>query len=665
MAAFLLSTVVILLAAVDIGFLFYQKRELQKIADMAAIAGAQRLSKIPNDQCASAIAVATANAQDAHNFEGTITATCGKWDPQSIAAAPHYFAYASGMPPAGQPAPSAIRVALGRTFGSFFGAWAEQNVGAEAIATASAPIAIFSVGSKLLQVRPNGTTPKLLHDLLGADISGTSLASYNGLANVKLETGGLLKALGFNIPVNADVGTIKQIVSLGTPDCGGGSCPLNTLLSAMSTVGGQNNLADLLGLQLNQLPVKLLTDANGRGLFTLVDTANGQSALQADINALDLLTAALGVANSRRGIASGISVSGLVDNRIGIVEPPSIGIGGIGTTAYTSQIRAFNRIQTHTGNLLNVDIPLAIDVANGQGTITDMCNVKDANGNDTVTIAVNAPAMTVCVGDMTAATAFSTAGNCHAGLGNKKLLSVLNTSNSTELLGLTTAFSFGMLPATGSVTLSMANPTQTITNPIDLNATVSNLMKAVTGNVLGKLLAQGPGNVTKSNLATGLLAVSNNVLNTTVTSLNTSLNSLKTFVNSLNGSVTALLGGSLSSTVVNLLSNVGNLLTGLLTSVGNLLSNLLGNISCLGPNYNQCVVEKQLDGNQTSGGQTISNVMLALLGLVESLLQPVLDGLNTPLRNLLNDLLGLSVGQVDVTLIDLNCGGGENVRLVH
>lgn len=668
MAAILLSTIIILLASIDIGFLFYQKRELQKVADMAAIAGAQQLAK-NSTNCQAVTDMATANARDAHDFSlvastSILSATCGTWDPVAVPAAPHYSTGGSSQP-------NAVRVDIRKSFGSFFGEWASQNVSAMAIATIGAPIAVFSVGSKLLQVRPDGTTPKLLHDLLGADISGTSLVSYNGLANVSLKTDGLLKELGFDIPVNADVGTIKNIVSLGTPACSGGICPLNTLLGAMSTVGGQNNLVSLLGLQAGQLtlPVKLLTDGAGRGLFTLVDTANGQSALQADLNMLQLLTTAIGVANSHRGISSGIAIPGIIDSRIGIVEPPSIGIGGIGTTAFTSQVRAFNRLQLQTGNLLKVDLPLAIDVVNGQGTITDMCNVKDANGNDTVTIAVNAPALRACVGDMTAATAFSTVGNCQSGLGNKELLSVLKASDSTKLLSLSTSFSFDMLPASGNVTLSMANPTQTISNPIDLNTTVSNLTKTVIGNVLGKLLTQGQGSVTKGNLAEGVLDANkskSNVLKSTTEMLNSSLNSLKSFVNGLDNSVKTLLGGSLSSAVVGLLSNVGNLLTGLLTSIGNLLGNLLGNVACLASgNYNQCMIEKQLDGNQSSGSQTISNVMLSLLGLVESLLQPVLTPLGTSLQTLLNNLLGLNVGQVDVTLIDLNCGGGENIKLVH
>src|SRR5690606_18209927 len=119
MAALVISAVVILLASIDIGFLFYQKRELQKIADMAAIAGAQQVARSPelDDQCASAFSAAENNAQIAHGFSGAINTSCGKWDPASVPATPHYAAYTGGITPADQPAPTAVRVDISRSFG--------------------------------------------------------------------------------------------------------------------------------------------------------------------------------------------------------------------------------------------------------------------------------------------------------------------------------------------------------------------------------------------------------------------------------------------------------------------------------------------------------------------------------------------------------------------
>ena len=186
MAAIVISTVVIALASIDIGYLFFQKRDLQKVADLAALAGAQQLarSSAATDPCASALAVARLNAdqQVTQGFSTSeLVATCGSWDPVKNVTAPHYVVHQ-----AGQPTPNAVSVWVNRSFRSFFGSWANRNVSAQAIATADAEIAVFSVGSKLLQIQGNGAVPKLLTGL-GVDVAGTSLASYNGLANVNIK----------------------------------------------------------------------------------------------------------------------------------------------------------------------------------------------------------------------------------------------------------------------------------------------------------------------------------------------------------------------------------------------------------------------------------------------------------------------------------------------
>jgi uncharacterized membrane protein len=669
LAAAFISLAIILAASIDIGFLFYQKRELQKVADMAALAGAQELAKTrgqSNFQCASSFTVAQNNAQLANSFSGSLDLTCGRWDPIAVATAPHYAAYAGGVTPINQPLPNAIRAQVVRSFRSFFGVWAQQQVAASAIATADTPTAVFSVGSNLLKV--NGGSVTNLLSALGVNIDSSALVSYNGLANVNIETGALLKALGFDIPLNADIATIKQAVMLNTSGCSNGVCSLEALLGAISTIGGQQNLISALGMQSQQLtlPIKILSDATGRGLIGLIDTADGQSALKADLNALELLTTGIGVANSHRFVAAplGVTIPGITNSAIntGIVEPPSIGIGGVGTTASTAQVRLATRIQANAlnANLVKLDLPLQIDVVNGVGTITDMCTQRDAAGNYTATIAVTAPILSTCIGNVLPANAFTTNGACSANLQNQELLNVLNGG-----LKVSSSFALNALSSVGSVVLSKGQTATVGSSNLPIGTAVSNLARATLATVLGKTLAQGQGTVTNSTLAGGLLSATNNTLATAVSTLNDSLTSLKTFVTGLSPDVKALLGGSLSTGITNLLSSVGNLLTGLLTSVGNLLGHLLGNVACaLSGNYDKCVLENQLNGNQTSGGNTISNVLLSILGLVEKTLEPILNSLGNEISILLNNMLGAQLGQVDVKLIDLNCGGGENVRLV-
>ena len=147
MTAIGISTMVILLASIDIGYLFFQKRELQKVADLSALAGAQQLGRssvAPGDACpSSVIATAEGNAKVAQNFSGTVTASCGNWDPVAVTTAPHYRGTGTGI------VPNAVSVHVSRSFRSFFGAWASRTVSAVAIATTDAPTAVFSVGCLL------------------------------------------------------------------------------------------------------------------------------------------------------------------------------------------------------------------------------------------------------------------------------------------------------------------------------------------------------------------------------------------------------------------------------------------------------------------------------------------------------------------------------------
>lgn len=661
MAALVISVVVILLASIDIGFLFYQKRELQKIADMAAIAGAQQVARSSelNDQCASAFSAAANNAQIAHGFSGAINTSCGKWDPASVPAAPHYTAYAGGVTPAGQPVPTAVRVDISRSFGSFFGAWASQQVNATAIATASAPVAVFSVESRLLSIK-DGNVPMLLAQL-GVDINGTTLGSYDGLANARITTGGLLSALGFNIPLNADIATIKNIVALGSPACSNGICPLNDLLGAISIVGGQADLINALGIQSGN--VKLLTDAGERGLFTLVDTANGKAALDANVKAAELLSTAIVLAGSTHpAIAANVNLSapGLleVDNQIGIVAPPSIGIGGIGTKAFTSQVRMFTHVKSNllNANLVSSDIPMAIDVVNGTGTIMDMCT-KKKDGKDVATIAIDAPILKLCVGNFDASSAFSTASTCSDNLQDKTLLKLLPALPPNGGLNISTNFSVDALPNTDTHDFVKGETFTIGKNDLQLGATLLNLMDGLLAKLLGATLAQvqtqGSGGVNNNTLAAGLLNATGNTLNTALSTVEGALGDLKNFVNSINANSSLL--ATLGNVLTGLLNTVGNLANGLLDIVGNILDPLL----CLG--NKQCILSSQLSGNQGS----ISKAVLTALGLVTDLLQPILDGLGSALANQLQTLLGTQLGQVDVTLIDLNCGGGENVKLIY
>ncbi len=95
-AALCLGLVVVAAGAIDIGNLYFARREMQRTADMAATAGAQTVSN--GGACASATASAQNNAVKGNDLStsATVTVVCGRWDP-SANAGQSYFS-TSGSP---------------------------------------------------------------------------------------------------------------------------------------------------------------------------------------------------------------------------------------------------------------------------------------------------------------------------------------------------------------------------------------------------------------------------------------------------------------------------------------------------------------------------------------------------------------------------------------
>jgi uncharacterized membrane protein len=567
MAAIFLSIVIILFSSIDIGYMFYMKRNLQKAADLAALAGAQQLVSTPlngNPTACGAtdgpVLAAIGNARTngfstaaPNTMANAITVTCGRWDPIANAAlAPSYFA-----PPVAGAVLNSVRVALTQNVPTFFGL-GTRTLSAQAIGSASDPYAAFSVGSKLLQIN-GGIVPGLL-SAVGLNLNGTSALSYSGLANVVVTPNGLLKALGFEIPLHADVLTLTNILQANTAGCSNGACTLQALLGAITTVGGQQNLISALGLTVQQLnlTIPLLSGSTGRGgLFTVISAADTQSALNVNLSALDILSTAIGVANSHRGVDAGINVGSVVTTKIGIVEPPSIAIGGVGTQAFTSQVRLYTRIKANLTVPLvaavTVDLPIIIDVVNGLGTLKQMCVAKDpGTGKDLATIDVQAPVLSLCAGKFNGtvdgSTAYSTNGACSTNLADYPMINVNVLGGN--LLSVSKAIAINALPNSPNLITLYKGQTQSIKyNNLQIGTTVTNLLTSLLGSLSG--------------------------------------------------------------------------------SLGGLLGALLGGV---------------------------------LTGLV-NLLQPILDLLGSALATLLNSVLGVGLGLVDVKLIDLNCGGAT-VKLV-
>lgn len=377
MAAIFLSIAVILLSSIDIGYVFYMKRNLQKTADLAALAGAQQLSSTPPTSptgnppptsCVAtdkAVLAAIGNAQSngfstaaPNSMLNGITVTCGLWDPLANAAmAPSYFAA-----PATGVSLNAVQVNVSQTVPTFYGL-GSKLIAAHAIATGSSPTATFSLGTGLLSLcSASGSLSALLvNGLLGSNVC-LSLVTYNGLAGAQVS---LLQVLA---NLNISVGTVNQV--------------LNTQISLAQLVNATVNAltpAQVASINVADL-AKLTSGTLGGTILTIKDilnlnAANGVAALDTQISVLDLLNVGtLQVANKNNFIDTAIAIPGVGGLRLKLIEPPQIAVG-VGATATSAQLRL--SLNANIPGLLS--LPLYIDLAPGKATLNSLqCNAPQS-----------------------------------------------------------------------------------------------------------------------------------------------------------------------------------------------------------------------------------------------------------------------------------------------
>lgn len=369
--ALLALVLLALLGVIQIGYMYSAKRDLQRIADLAALESVNGFKNASVCTDAQKAGTKSINAQwppeiTAKNKETQVE--CGYWTVKD--------GYKGNQQNNG--VFNAARVTLvGQTLKlvPFTG-----NSEVMATATAALPpsdaTATFSVGAGVVKLN-DGLLNALLSSLLGTKIN-LSLADYQGLANSKVNLLWLTEAL------NLGAGGYDEL--LGT------TVDLKTLLQASiqaaarsgeSTADvGINALEKLLGLalpvDLNGLRLNLLKNGIQKGLLELgVDSNDPLAGLQANTSLLDILMVGLQVANKD----SAISIPGTVLNlkpvadatvQVKIIEPPTIASGRAGidkatgqyiTKAHNGQIRALIKLKALTAlskdnNLLDLNLLL-------------------------------------------------------------------------------------------------------------------------------------------------------------------------------------------------------------------------------------------------------------------------------------------------------------------
>ena len=440
--ALLIGVLITILGTVQFGYIYYAKRDLQRIADISAIEAVNSLSYGIPDTCNRAEESGEKSIEDQLRLSfDTWTdpdIKCGHWDEKKDDNQRFSEAYGER----GNNPVNAVKVKLtGETIRLLPFEW-NREISAESIAAKkSEPVAAFSVGPQLL--RFDETSP--LGSLLGAvglHVDDLRLLDSDGLASAKITPSGLLDLLGVDLGIQ-DVGLltpngvadIKNVTLLNIVDASINAVTDSTLgvkLDALRT--------RLLSLGLGNIQIPLGNRSNGEnGLFAFIGIGRDDpldNALDVEIGLSDILKTAIAIGNGTNALdIPQLNVAGLVQAKLSIVEPPVIAIGPVGTQGYSAQIRINLDLDTSkllggVGKLLLEDIlgtrvhlPIAIDVVSATGTLEA---IQCQRTPPTIDLSIDSRILNACVGKIPSINIGSDKNGCEVGLAEEQLIKLLH-----------------------------------------------------------------------------------------------------------------------------------------------------------------------------------------------------------------------------------------------
>ncbi|MBD2838541.1 hypothetical protein ID144_15960 [Pseudomonas sp. JM0905a] len=372
----LLLTLMMLALTVDAGRLYFEKRKLQRVADMAAMESASRSGLCGTTTAAEVVTLADAAAAR-HGYSASLGG--GNSGNNSVRLG---YVELDGAEERRVFTPSATRAEAVRVLATqevpaslvLGGLWGER-VNLQAVAVAQRPaLAAFSLGSGLASLDPqqSAVLDALLGKMLGTTLT-LDAASYDGLANTRLNLLELNRYLPPAAQVDLSAGDVDRLLDTTLTldqvlDATVGAANSRETLS----VGVRNGLNSLTNVTLGATQVKLADI-----LDVVTPAGGGEQALRTDLSALDLVTALAFLANKAHAVdvALGVSLGSLVNAKVElyVVEPPKIAIGLPGkdvdgqwrTQATTAQVRLQVSSDMDVSGLLTVRLGLALNVAEG------------------------------------------------------------------------------------------------------------------------------------------------------------------------------------------------------------------------------------------------------------------------------------------------------------
>jgi len=372
--------------AVDFGSVFLRTRQLQGMADLAAMAAA---SDLPRAQ-AAALATAKANAwTEPLNAE----VKTGIYQPQIQLPVDKRFAPVNGS------AVNAARVTLNSQAELFFASvfLGRSSLPISRTATAAqAQAASFSIGSRLLSLQ-GGAVNAVLSGLTGSTVN-LQLADYNALASTQvdlfqycnaLKTRLGLKAGSFNQTLSTQMTTaeaLKGIADVLSSDGKTSAAEAMTALAAAATGNQKIALGNLMNL----------------GPYGDQDYLNPNGGTGVAVSALDLATAALGIAQGGHQVQFNLtgSLPGLtkITAYLAIGERPAnspwIAITDRNDVIVrTAQARLYIEAQvlpvgSVLSSLANITVPVYVELASAQAKLANIqCAIPRADSSVTLSVA--------------------------------------------------------------------------------------------------------------------------------------------------------------------------------------------------------------------------------------------------------------------------------------
>jgi uncharacterized membrane protein len=543
-AAMFLIVALAALAAIDVGNVFFVRRQLQRTADLAALAAVQVVST-PSG-CGGGVSTtaqvnATANGFTADGSTKKLTANCGRWKPGAATA------FTQGGTPA-----NAVQVKVSQ-FVPYFFLGKGQTVTATSVATAS-NIDVFSLGTGIatLNTQQSALLNAILGGLLHSNVA-LSVGDTQSLAAANINLAGLMTALNASSMqglLATSVSYQNLVVAMVNALRSGGDTVNAAILQtlAVAVPGGQN-----INLGYNS--------STSTGLLAL-GLANPDSAATATVNVLDTVLAAAQIAQSNpSGTAPVINVAagltGVANMSMQMINPPVLAVGEAGltppVTARTSAIKVTLTLAALPSAplglasvaLLNTPLMVTLEVAPGKAELSNV-DCETTKAATTVKFKVTPGVASLCLGGVTDCTPGSVVPSVNVAAVTLLGANVLNVA----LKGLGPA---SLSPGSTDVSINGSSGSfNVVAQPVNSNQLGSDL-SSLTSTLLGQL--SQPNALTLQVLGSNLLGdLLSGVISLVTTTLSPLLQTIFGLLNTLVAPVLNLLGVQIGTATVHNMS---------------------------------------------------------------------------------------------------------------